>query len=145
VSGVIILDAVKLAQALQIQEGAVQGVYIKYKQGIKGTVTVPDLNTEVTVVEINPQENDYIIEGYIDVSQMQVGDTLEVREYIAVDGTNYSVYAYGVFSDAQDQPVIRFTKKTLQAEMKYKVTVRQTTGTPRSFPYCFILLVYGQA
>jgi len=144
-SGVIILDAAKLAQALQIQEGAPPGVYIKSKQDIRGTVTVPSLNTEAAVVEINPQENDYIIEGYIDLSSMQAGDTLEIREYIAVDGANYAVYAYGTFSGAQDQPVVRFTRKTLQAAMKYKVTVRQTAGTPRSFPYGFIVLVYGQA
>jgi len=121
------------------------GVYVKSKQGIRGTVTVPSLNAETTVVEAGPQADDYIIEGYIDLSAMQAGDALEIREYIAVDGTNYAVYAYATLSGPQDQPVVRFTKKTLQAAMKYKVTVKQAAGTPRSFPYGFIVMVYGQA
>ena len=121
------------------------GVYVRSKQDIKGTVTIQALNAETTVAEVGPQGDDYIVEGYIDLSPMQVGDALEIREYIAVDGANYAVYAYATLSGAQDQPVVRFTKKTLQAAMKYKVTVKQTAGTPRSFPYGFIVLVYGQA
>jgi hypothetical protein len=121
------------------------GVYIRSKQSIRGTATMASLNTEVTVVEVTAQGDDYIVEGYIDLSAMQVGDALEIREYIAVDGTNYAVYAYAILSGPQDQPVVRFSKKTLQAVMKYKVTVKQSAGTPRSLPYGFIIMVYGQA
>jgi hypothetical protein len=120
-------------------------VYIRSKQGIRGTATVPSLNAETTVVEVTAQSDDYIVEGYIDVSQLQTGDALEIREYVAVDGANYQLFLRTTLSGSVSEPVIHFRAKTLLFLMKYKVTVVQTAGTPRSFPYGFIVMVYGQA
>jgi hypothetical protein len=118
-------------------------VVVASKTEYTGTVTPSDLNVETTVVEITGASDDYIIEGYIDLSQLQSGDAVEVREYIAVDGANYQLYARVTYSGPVSEPVIRFHAKTLLYNMKYKVTIIQTQGTLKSFPYGFIQEVLG--
>ena len=119
-------------------------VVIASKSRYSGSVTPPALNAETTVVEIDAQSDDYIVEGYIDVSQLASGDVLEIREYIAVDGVNYRLFLKTTLSGPVSEPVIRFHAKTLLYNMKYKVTVIQTAGsTPKSFPYGFVVEVMG--
>jgi len=120
-------------------------VVVASKSRFYGTVTPSGLNVETTVVEIGAQSDDYIVEGYIDVSQLKAGDALEIREYIAVDGSNYQLFLRTSLSGPVSEPVIRFHAKTLLFLMKYKVTVAQTSGTLRSLPYGFILEVLGTA
>jgi len=121
------------------------GVYVSYRQKLSGTATISALNTETPVVEVANQTNDFDVEGYIDVSTMQTSDVLVITEYISVDGTNYNIYATQTLSGTQSQPVFRFTRKSFTSNMKYKVTVKQTGGTARSFSYSFIVDVYSQA
>ena len=118
-------------------------VVIVSKTRYAGTVTPGDLNVETVIVEIPPQADDYLIEGYIDLSNMRAGDIVVVKEYIAVDGENYRLFAQATYSGVQPEPIIRFHTKTLLHDMKYKVTITQTTGTPKSFPYKFILEIMG--
>jgi len=120
-------------------------VVVASKTKYYGTVTPSALNTETTVVEIGAQSDDYIVEGYIDVSQLQTGDALEIREYIAVDGSNYQLFIRTTLSGPVSEPVIRFHAKTLLAFMKYKVTIVQTSGSLKGFPYGFVLEVLGTA
>jgi hypothetical protein len=120
-------------------------VVVASKSRFYGTVTPSALNTETTVVEIGAQSDDYIVEGYIDVSQLQTGDALEIREYIAVDGTNYQLFLRTTLSDPVSEPVIRFHAKTFVFLMKYKITVVQTSGSLKGFPYGFVLEVLGTA
>jgi hypothetical protein len=47
------------------------------------------------------------------------------------------------YSGPVSDPIIRFHTKTLLYNMMYKVTITQTSGTLRSFPYGFILEVLG--
>ena len=118
-------------------------VAVQSKTRYQGSITPPALNTETTVLEITGASDDYIVEGYIDLSQLASGDSVEVREYIAVDGVNYQLYARVTYSGPVSEPVIRFHAKTLLYNMKYKVTIIQTSGTLRSFPYGFIQEVLG--
>jgi hypothetical protein len=120
-------------------------VVVASKTRYSGAVTPSALNTETTVVEIGAQSDDYIVEGYVDLSQLQSGDSVEVREYVAVDGVNYQLYARVTYSGPVSEPVIRFHAKTLLYNMKYKVTIIQISGTLRSFPYGFVLEVLGVA
>ena len=120
-------------------------IVIISKTPYSGSVSPSALDTEVTVIEITGETNDYMVEGYIDLSALQAGDMVEIKEYIAVDGTNYQLFLKATFSDIQDQPVIRFHTKTLLSSVKYKVTITQTSGTLRSFPYAFIKMVMGSA
>jgi hypothetical protein len=118
-------------------------VVVAQKSDYSGTVTPSAIGTPATVIEIGAQSGDYIVEGYIDTSGLQAGDTLEIREWIAVDGVNYRLFLHPTVSGPPSEPVIRFHAKTLLSSMKYKVEVVQTSGTLRSFPYGFIVEVLG--
>jgi hypothetical protein len=121
-------------------------VVIASKSRFYGTVTPPALNTETTVIEISGQADDYIVEGYLDLSNLATNDALEVREYIAVDGVNYRILYRYSFSGLQGEPILRLHAKTLLYNMRYKVTVVQTAGsTLKSIPYGFIVEVMGVA
>lgn len=108
--------------------------YVKFE----GTLSPGSLGTEYTVLEITGEDEPYMVEGYIDLSALQSGDSVRIREYISVDGANYRIYEEGDFNGPVDKPVLRFHTKTLLGSMKYKVTLTQTAGTLRSFPYKFI-------
>jgi len=85
-----------------------------------------------------------MVEGYVDLSALASGDEVEIREYIAVDGVNYRLFIGPVtYSGPVPEPVKRFHTKTMLYNMKYKVTITQTAGTLRSFPYGFVLEVLG--
>jgi len=116
-------------------------VRIGSKTDYVGSVTPSALGTETTVVEIGAQPDDYLVEGYIDLGAMGAGDQVVIIEYIAVDGTNYRPFVKATYSDAQEEPIIRFHTKTLYKNTLYKVTIKQTQGILRSFPYAFILQV----
>jgi len=120
-------------------------IIIADKKRYSGSVSPSDLNVETTVIEVGPESDDYVVEGYIDLSQLQSGDAVTVCEYIAVDGENYQRFICADFSGPVENPVIRFHSKTLLSSMKYRVTVTQTQGTLRSFPYGFIKMVMGSA
>jgi hypothetical protein len=122
-------------------------VVVQSKIPYQGTKTLSALNTETIVIEITGQANDYMIEGYIDLSALASGDVLVVTEYIKVDGTNYGIYAQETYGGVQAEPVIRFHAKVLVTTggrtNDYKVTIKQTAGTLRSFPYSFLLETIG--
>jgi len=120
-------------------------VVVASKTRLFGSVTPPALNVEATVVEISPQEDDYIVEGYIDLSPLSEGDMVEVREYVAVDGANYQLFLRTLFAGPVPEPVIRFHAKTLLKFMKYKLAVVQASGAVRSLPYGFVVEVLGLA
>jgi hypothetical protein len=107
----------------------------------QGSITPTDLNVETTIIEVADQAEPNIVEGYIDVSELQSGDTLIVKEYINVDGANLRLYAQNTYSGVQTEPIIRFHSKTFQEG--YKVTITQTAGTPRSIKYWFLRLEYA--
>jgi hypothetical protein len=69
---------------------------------------------------------------------MAAGDKVVIRTYIAVDGTNQVKSDELTFSDAQSIPVVRIPAHTLLYNNKFRVTVTQTSGTLRAFPYSFL-------
>ena len=120
-------------------------VVIANKSRYTGIATVSQLNAEITAVELGPFSDDWMVEGYVDLSGLQSGDTVEVREYIALDSANYRLLYSATVGGPASQPAVRFHTKTLLSSMKYKVTVKQTTGTPKNVPYYFIVEVMGPA
>jgi hypothetical protein len=120
-------------------------IIIASKTRYSGSVTPPSLNTETTVIEITAQSDDYMVEGYLDLGALASEDTLVVKEYMAVDGVNYrTIYTVTYLGPVSD-PIIRFHTKILLYNMKYKVTINQTTGTIRTIPYAIIVEVLGTA
>jgi hypothetical protein len=120
-------------------------IVVASKARYEGTITPPSLNTEVVVVEVGPENDDYIMEGYIDLSALASGDVVVLAEYIAVDGVNYRPFLNPTLQGPLSESVMRFHSKTILYNMKYKVTIKQTAGTIRSFPYGFVKEVLGTA
>jgi hypothetical protein len=118
-------------------------VVIASKTEYTGTVTPSALNTETTVIEIPAQSDTYIVEGWIDLGALASGDAVTIKVYVAVDGVNYRTFATASYSGPVLDPIIRFYSMQLCKSMNYKVTITQTAGTLRSFPYGFILEVMG--
>ena len=125
--------------------GGIVPIVVMSKSDFRGTVTPSDLNAETVVVDIGAQSDDYIVEGYIDLSQLANGEEVIVREYVAVDGANLRKFLEVGFVGPVNEPVVRFHAKTLPASALYRVTLTQVSGTLRSFPYAFILEVLGTA
>ncbi|RLG87297.1 MAG: hypothetical protein DRO18_03370 [Thermoprotei archaeon] len=113
-------------------------VRIKKKERVQGSVTPTSLNGETDLINLGDQDDDYIIEGQIDLSNMQDGDKVIIRVYIAVDGVNQRKSDELDFTDAQDIPVVRVVAHTIPYNGKFRVTIMQTAGTLRTFPYSFI-------
>lgn len=115
---------------------------ITTKTDAQSSVT-PTLNVETNVFNITAQAADYIFEGYIDLGNMIAGDTTIITEYISVDGSNLHIYQQTTFSGVQNTPVLRFHGKLLELNMLYRVTIKQTAGTGRAYPYASVLQVFS--
>lgn len=126
-------------------------LYLKYyhmpvsigsKQYFTGSVTTA-VGTEVTVIELirNTTEEEFVAEGYIDLSAIASGDSLVVSEYIDPNGTGYRLYTSVPLTYPLDAPLIWFHSKIIGN--KYKVTVKQLTGRSITIPYWFWKLVYS--
>jgi len=113
-------------------------VRIKEKHRVQGSVTPSALDTETDLINLGDQLDDYIIEGQIDLSELQSGDAVTIKVYIAVDGTNQRLSDKLDFSGAQEIPIVRVVAHTIPYNGKFRVTITQTSGTLRTFPYSFI-------
>jgi len=118
-------------------------VVIKSKEILSGTATPTALGDPVAVVDIPNQPDEYIMEGYIDLSQMLTGDEVVIEEFIAVDGASQRLLTKFKLIDTQEEPIVRFHSKTIKRDGKYKVQLTQTKGTLRKYPYYFIKLNFG--
>jgi hypothetical protein len=98
----------------------------------QGTVTAD--GTEQTIIEYTGKAS---LSGYIDLSNMQSGDTVTVRVYVKIrrDG-DYKLYQAETFSNKQDEPALYILPKA--TGYAYKVTIQQTSGVYKSFDYLFI-------
>ncbi len=80
------------------------------------------------------QSGDFIVESFLDLRNMVSGDTVVVREYTAVDDSNSHIYQQATISGTQVSPLIRFHGKTFYKGNLYRVTLKQTGGTGKSYP-----------
>jgi len=104
---------------------------------LEGTVSPSALNTETTVVEVTPGKPAYL-EGYIDASALASGDTIEVCWYVKIESAgDYKLIHKETYDGPLDYPLIYII--TAPAKYGLKVTIKQTAGTLRSFPYQFFL------
>jgi hypothetical protein len=92
---------------------------------------------EDTVVEYSDAEP-FTLVGWVNLKNMASGDTVVIKEshFLAKD-TDYTLYATRTYKDAQSQPLLRITPT--QALKGCKVTLQQTSGTLKSYPYEFYI------
>jgi hypothetical protein len=72
---------------------------------------------------------------------MASGDAVVIKTYIAVDGANQKQVDQITLKDAQNIPVVRIPSCTVAYNGKFRVTITQTSGTIRSYPYTFIVQI----
>jgi len=102
---------------------------------IEGSVAMDGTEKVVVLDEIsgNPQR---FLEGYIDLTPLDSGDTIVVRQYMKISATgDYVKYAEESYSGAQSLPLLYITTKP--ARYGIKITIQQTAGTNRTFTYQF--------
>ena len=75
-------------------------------------------------------------EGWIDLSNMQAGDAVVIKEYVKLksNGT-YRLYDSAEYSGVQAKPGLYVVK--LPAKYGIKVTLEQTAGVNRDYDYNF--------
>ena len=115
---------------MSVRIGKVTAIRLKpYKSG-----TLKANGTEQTVVEYSGLGK---IIGYIDLQNMQAGDTVVIRMYVKLksDG-NYKKYDEGTYTGVQSKPVIYIRPK--ESHYGVKVTLQQTAGVMREFDYNFL-------
>jgi len=118
-------------------------VVVDKKYRAPGVASPTALDEEVTLVRVQPQVDEYMVEGYIDLGLMGNGDEVVIREYIAVDGTNLRKFKTVKLANVQVEPIMRVHTKTFDRTFIYKVTLTQTKGVLRDYPYAFIIEVLG--
>jgi len=100
-----------------------------------GSGTLKTGPTEEIIFEYSRTEP-FTLSGYINLRNMEEGDTMVLREYVklAVD-EEYVLYAEQTYVGKQEQPLVRIRK--LPAMRGVKITLRQTSGTPKYVPWEF--------
>ena len=77
------------------------------------------------------------ISGNVDLSNMQAGDTVIIRQYMKVKSdSSWKKYEDETYTDLQNNPLIYITPK--ETDFGIKVTLEQTTGVTREYEYNFV-------
>jgi|SRR6476469_9630921 len=72
--------------------------------------------------------------GYIDLTNVVAGDTVEIRvSVIAKTAGSYILYFLATYSGAQSNPLVYLPP--LPSDIGYKVTLKQTVGTARTYDW----------
>lgn len=74
--------------------------------------------------------------GYLDLSKMEAGDTVVIKQYMKVNG-DYILYAPDTYLDLQAVPLLYFPSKNVDEALK--ITLQQTSGLYRSFHNNFMV------
>ncbi len=107
-------------------------VAIAPKEVVKEGVLTAD-GSEQLVIEAPGPIN---LEGYVDLSNLAVGDEVVLKRYVKIqEGGDYKLHASEAFNGVQEQPLIRFPP--IAGYYGIKVTLQQTAGSFKSFPYQF--------
>ena len=77
----------------------------------EGTVTITDIGTEVTIIELSNMTNYYMVVGYLNLLNMQRGDEILIREHIDLGLGAYNKYISSRFRDEQEDPIVMITPK----------------------------------
>ena len=89
--------------------------------------------TEQTLLEFSDVGR---ISGYVDLSEMGVGDTVYIRQYVLVNGV-YQRYASEPYTGIQADPAIYITPK--ETDKGLRITLQQTAGTLKNYDNRFTL------
>jgi len=104
----------------------------------RDTLTVSEIGVEYTVADFPDMDRDYVLMGLIDASQMDEGDAIELSLYVAVDGVNRRCVYRTIYSNTSEEKVIYIRPFISPKDGKARITLRQISGVPKSFPYWIV-------
>lgn len=108
---------------------------LKLKPIASGSLTAT--GAENTVVEYEENET-FKVQGWINLKNMVAGDTVTIRQYFQTSlETELTLFAQRTYKGVQSQPLIHVTPREILK--KVKVTLQQTSGTLKTFPYEFYI------
>lgn len=89
------------------------------------------VNTEHT---LTTQTNNRFYSAYIDLTNMAAADVVEVRVSVIVKAAGSAILYYlGTFSGVQPNPLLYVA--SLPSDISWKITLKQTAGTARTYDY----------
>jgi len=105
----------------------------------EGSVTT-EIGVEKEFFSLDNQLEIYLLEGYLDLDGLATGDEVEIIEKMSVDGTKLSTFAQASYTpeNLKRGKILRFTVKNFKNKVSF--AIKQTKGSPKSFPYWFIHL-----
>jgi len=81
-----------------------------------------------------------VVEMYVDLTEMQAGDTITVRQYMVNQlGGSYVEYGAESYSGVQTIKMLHITPKP--SKNGIKVTIEQSAGVMRTIPYEYFVEV----
>lgn len=100
-----------------------------------GIITPTAFSTEYTIAEYQTTDADQRrFDAYISLRNMLGSDAITINVYIRVEtGGNYFLYSQEVFTGLQTTPILYLPP--LPNDNGLKITITQTAGTLRPFPY----------
>jgi len=104
----------------------------------RSVLTVTEIGVEYIVADFPDMDRDYVLMGLIDASQMDEGDAIELSLYVAVDGVNRRCVYRNVYSNTSQEKVIYIRPFVSPKDGKARITLKQVSGTPKSFPYWIV-------
>jgi hypothetical protein len=120
-------------------------ITIASKSDTTAIITPAGLSTPTDLIEYVAQTGDFVVEGYLSLGNMAIGDTTIVTESFSLSGiNNYQIYATTTYTGIQTEPVVRFHGKLFQKDMQYKVALNQTAGIVEDYQVVFILQVMSE-
>lgn len=111
--------------------------YFNRKAGMKietiaeGTLTANGSEQKVVEDGVGPA----ILSGFINIKNLQGGDSVTVKAYARVNGT-YGLYGQDTYGGIQAEPVLRING--IRYKDKLKITLQQTAGSYRGYDYEFV-------
>lgn len=94
--------------------------------------------TEQNILQTNTAgdySNDFLLFLDVDLNAMAAGDTTVIRVYKMVDASNFRLYSTAVFNGVQENPIHSIENMHGNNVKQIRITVAQTLGILRSFPY----------
>ncbi len=91
--------------------------------------------TEQPVFE-HEEAEPFIISGYINLKNMEVGDTVTINQYVKLsEDEDYTLYLGETYTNSQTEPLKHVDK--LPTIKGIKITLQQTSGTLKAYSWEF--------
>jgi len=131
-----------IAQSLGIKISGIEDILrtIAIEVGVPSVLAIIAEGTILTdgseQVLLEYTGNIAMIQGWIDLSNMEDGDNIVIRQYVKINPEEeYVLYNSETYSDKQSAPALYVMPRLSGHALK--VTIQQTSGTYKSFSYLF--------